>query len=144
MRTFDADKYLEEGKTFKLGGRVFEVPIIPSIITDIIARNAEAYKRFSKGKMDEMEEGDFEVALKIIAASLNQRLDVNDRVTAWWVGNYLDMRSVRDAINYLIGSEEPEKKSPEDEAEEGTSVTPNSSTASSATTDGSPHTSSIG
>ena len=140
MRTFDADRYLEEGKTFKLGGRVFEVPIIPSIVTDIITRNAKAYERFVKG---EMEEGDFEIALKIIAAVLNQRLDnPNDRVTAEWVGNHLDIRAAQSAINYLAG--EPEKKSPEDEAEEGSSDSMSSSTESSPTTDGSPPTSSTG
>lgn len=139
MRTFDADRYLEEGKTFTLGGRIFEVPIVPSIVTGIIAKNAKAYERFVKG---EMEEGDFEVALKIIAAVLNQRLDVNDRVTSDWVGNHLDVRSTRDAINYLTGADEPEKKSPEDEAEEGKSDSMRSSTESSVTTDDSPHLSS--
>lgn len=139
MRTFNADKYLEEGKTFTLGGRTFEVPIIPSIVTGIIAKNAKAYERFVKG---EMEEGDFDVALKIIAAVLNQRLDINDRVTAEWVGNHLDVRLSREAIIFLTGSEE--KKSPTNEAEEGASALTSSSTESLATTDGSPPSSSTG
>lgn len=137
MRTFDADKYLEEGKTFKLGGRIFEVPIIPALTSKVIAENAAAYKRF--GTAEEDDESRL-VVMKVIASILNQRVPVNERVSAEWVEQHLDMRVIMDMMAFLFST--PEKKNTEDEAEEETSDGMKSLTGSSPITDGSPLTSS--
>jgi hypothetical protein len=112
MRSFDADKFFEEGKSITLGGRVFEVPIIPAITSLVISQNAAAYGRF--GTPDEDEESRA-VAMKVLATILNQRVPENDRVSPEWIEQRLDMRSMTAMIVFLFA--EPEKKNADAEEE---------------------------
>lgn len=111
MMFFDADKFTQEGKKFKLGGRVFEVPIVPALTSLVISQNAATWKF---GAHDETAESRA-VTMQIIATILNQRVDANDRVTPEWVDQHLDMRSISGAVEYLFS--EPEKKNADAEEE---------------------------
>jgi len=104
---FDADKYYDPEKRVKLGGRVFEVPIIPAITSFIINRNRDAYGRF--GTKDEDEESR-RIAFEVIASILNQRVSKGKTIDADWVGNHLDMRVMNDFLNVIFGGTDQEEK----------------------------------
>lgn len=104
---FDADKYYVEDKKLTLGGRTFNIPIVPAATSLIIAKNSKEYAKF--GTTDE-DTKSRQIAFEIIASVLNQRIPQGQRVSSKWVEDHLDMRMMNELIMYIFEEREEEKE----------------------------------
>ena len=115
MKLYNADKFVTE-KTLQLGGKTFDVSLVPDRISVVIFQNAKDFDSFSKGQITEE---NFETVIKLITLMLKRS---DDSIDEKWVENNLDVRQMQEIVDFLFNeiSEDDEKNKGKKKSLKGT------------------------